>query len=93
MKRIFINGKCHIMDNNKIQMTFVQKIEKETGVRIPVQHCSNSAAMIRMPEANMDMVRPGIAMYGLWPSAAWWAGACSPCPETLFSRSQVLPVR
>lgn len=47
---------------------FVQKIEKETGVRIPVQHCSNSAAMIRMPEANMDMVRPGIAMYGLWPS-------------------------
>lgn len=31
-------------------------------------HCSNSAAILSMPEANMDLVRAGITMYGLSPS-------------------------
>lgn len=48
---------------------FLRKIYEETGVVIPVKHCSNSAGAIEMPEANMDMVRPGIILYGLWPSA------------------------
>lgn len=47
--------------------SFVDKLEKE-GILIPVKHCSNSAAMMEMPEANMDCVRAGIAMYGLYPS-------------------------
>lgn len=47
---------------------FTERIASETGLRIPVRHCSNSAGIIRMPEANMDVVRAGIALYGLWPS-------------------------
>ena len=47
--------------------TFCDKLE-ERGVHIPVKHCSNSAAATVMPEANMDMVRLGISMYGLYPS-------------------------
>ena len=47
--------------------SFVEKLEKE-GINIPVKHCSNSAAMMELPEANMDSVRAGIAMYGLYPS-------------------------
>lgn len=38
------------------------------GIDIPIKHCSNSAASILMPEANLDMVRLGIAIYGLYPS-------------------------
>lgn len=41
---------------------------KSLGASIPIRHCSNSAAIIDMPEANMDVVRAGIALYGLWPS-------------------------
>lgn len=47
---------------------FCTRIEKETGFRIPVRHCSNSAGIIRLPESNFDMVRAGITLYGLWPS-------------------------
>lgn len=47
---------------------FFRRIEKELGYRIPVKHCSNSAGIIELKEANMDMVRAGISMYGLWPS-------------------------
>lgn len=42
---------------------------KERGVSIPLQHCSNSAGIIDIPEANLDLVRAGIILYGLWPSA------------------------
>lgn len=41
---------------------------KERGVSIPLHHCSNSAGIVELPEANMDLVRAGITLYGLWPS-------------------------
>ena len=47
---------------------FAEKV-KRAGVRIPIHHVSNSAGIIRMKEANMDMVRAGITVYGLLPSS------------------------
>ena len=41
---------------------------KESGISIPIKHAANSAAIIDMPELQMDMVRAGIISYGLWPS-------------------------
>lgn len=38
------------------------------GVYIPVKHVSNSAAIIDFPEMHLDMVRPGIILYGMYPS-------------------------
>lgn len=38
------------------------------GIEIPVRHVANSAAIIDLPEMQMDMVRCGIAMYGMYPS-------------------------
>lgn len=40
----------------------------EEGISIPIRHCSNSAGIAEIPEANFDMVRAGITLYGLWPS-------------------------
>lgn len=40
----------------------------ERGLYIPVKHCSNSAGIIDLPDANMDMVRAGISIYGMYPS-------------------------
>lgn len=47
---------------------FVNKIEKENNFKFLIKHCSNSAAIIDLPDANMDVVRAGIILYGLWPS-------------------------
>ncbi len=41
---------------------------KKCGVDIPCRHCANSAAIMRYPEFQMDMVRAGIIIYGLYPS-------------------------
>ena len=41
---------------------------EDRGVSIPVKHCSNSAGILELPQANMNLVRAGITLYGLWPS-------------------------
>ena len=38
------------------------------GVKPEIRHCCNSGATILYPEYAMDMVRPGIAIYGAHPS-------------------------
>lgn len=38
------------------------------GVRVPVCHCSNSAAIMEFEDTHLDMVRAGIILYGLYPS-------------------------
>ena len=48
--------------------TFIKEIEEKLGVKIPLKHCSNSASIMELPQANMDLVRPGIILYGLHPS-------------------------
>lgn len=39
------------------------------GLRPPLAHAANSAAMLTLPETYLDMVRSGIALYGLHPDA------------------------
>ena len=38
------------------------------GMEFTYYHCANSAAVIDMPQVDLDMVRLGIAMYGMYPS-------------------------
>jgi alanine racemase len=38
------------------------------GIPVPIRHCANSAATILFPQTHFEMVRLGIAGYGMWPS-------------------------
>ena len=48
-------------------MQVIEALEKR-GIRFALRHCCNSAATICYPEMHLDMVRPGIAVYGLSPN-------------------------
>lgn len=50
------------------QFQEIIRLAEKEGVTVPYRHCSNSAGIIDMPDANMDLVRAGIILYGLWPS-------------------------
>lgn len=39
------------------------------GLVFPVRHCANSAAVFDYPLSHLDMVRAGVVLYGLYPSA------------------------
>lgn len=41
---------------------------RERSIDISICHCSNSAGIIDMPYANLDLVRAGITIYGIYPS-------------------------
>ena len=50
------------------RFSYVVEQLKEKGLIIPICHVSNSAAILDLPEYNLDMVRDGICMYGMYPS-------------------------
>lgn len=56
------------LEREKAFSDFLDRLCKENGHKIPIQHCANSASIISIPSAEMDMVRAGIILYGLWPS-------------------------
>lgn len=41
---------------------------EEEGVPLGLRHAANSAAILALPEAHLDLVRPGIALYGIPPA-------------------------
>lgn len=47
---------------------FADMAEQRLGRSIPLKHCSNSASILEMRRADMDVVRAGIALYGMCPS-------------------------
>jgi alanine racemase len=44
------------------------ELAERSGVRPEVRHLANSAAALYLPDTRWDMVRPGIAIYGLSPA-------------------------
>jgi len=46
---------------------FLKRLDRD-GLTPPMKHAANSAALIDLPDSHLDMVRPGIATYGLHPS-------------------------
>ncbi|HIY55981.1 MAG TPA: alanine racemase [Candidatus Dorea merdavium] len=47
---------------------WMKKRLDENGVTFQYYHCCNSAGIIDVKEANLDLVRAGISTYGLYPS-------------------------
>ncbi|MFJ8106852.1 alanine racemase [Streptomyces sp. NPDC096132] len=48
---------------------------EQRGVRPEVRHIANSPATLTLPETHFDLVRPGIAMYGVSPGPALGSSA------------------
>lgn len=45
----------------------ISQLEKNHGITFAIRHCANSGAALQYPCTHLDMVRPGIAMYGHYP--------------------------
>jgi len=56
---------------NDLQWNVFREIlgQLEAGrIRIPIRHISNSGGILNYPDYHLDMVRPGIISYGIYPS-------------------------
>jgi alanine racemase len=64
---------------------------RRTGVEPRLLHAANSGAVLRHPDAHLDLVRPGIAIYGIRPAPG--VGADRDLEPALRWRSAVTAVR
>lgn len=71
----------------------VARIEKESGVKFAIRHCANSAAIINHPEMCLDMVRGGIALYGIYPDKRRGALELAPMMELKTRILQVFDLK
>ena len=45
-------------------LRLIAAVEERGGVRFAIRHCANSGAVVHYPEMLLDMVRPGLLLYG-----------------------------
>ncbi|MDP1993627.1 MAG: alanine racemase [Ignavibacteria bacterium] len=67
----FANSDSSDLTFSRIQLErFLETVSfyEKHSIPSPIKHIANSGAILQMPEATLDLVRPGILMYGVYPS-------------------------
>jgi alanine racemase len=62
---------------------------KSLGIDPPLRHAANSAAILQAPRAHLNVVRPGIALFGVEPRA----GICKELRPVMQVRTELVAVR
>lgn len=68
----FANADAADLGHARLQLERFQDVlsfYEKRSLPTPVRHMANSAALLQLPESRMDMVRPGILLYGVLPDA------------------------
>jgi alanine racemase len=68
----FANADAADLASARVQLErFLEVLQwyDKRGVRPPVRHMANSGAILQLPESYLDLVRPGILLFGVYPSA------------------------
>jgi alanine racemase len=68
----FANADAADLGSARVQLArFLEVLSwyERQRVPTPVRHIANSGAVLQLPESHLDLVRPGILLYGVYPSA------------------------
>jgi alanine racemase len=63
----------HDLSSTRLQLERFEELSgfyERRGLPCPTRHIANSAAMLRLPESRLDLVRPGLSLFGIAPSPA-----------------------
>jgi alanine racemase len=67
----FANADAPDLVHARLQLERFQEVLRfyeRHSLPMPIRHMANSAAILQLPESHFDMVRPGIMLYGVYPS-------------------------
>jgi alanine racemase len=68
----FANSDAFDLSYSRLQLERFQEVlwfyEKRSAAPPRLRHISNSGGILQLPEANFDLVRPGLLLYGVYPS-------------------------
>jgi alanine racemase len=83
------DGDSESMNEQMARFDRVHRDLAALGLVVPARHAANSAALLRDPRTWLDMVRPGIALFGVEP----YAGAAPELRPVMRVRSEIVAVR
>ena len=64
-----VNGDPFTQHQFDAFMEMVDRLEEKSGLSFKIKHCANSGAMINYDWSYVDMIRPGLSLYGLYPGS------------------------
>ena len=67
----FANSDAVDLTHARLQLERFQEVlhfYEKNGLPMPIRHMANSAAILQLKDSHLDMVRPGIMLYGVYPS-------------------------
>jgi alanine racemase len=56
--------KSHALEQHKLFLSVAEQLDW-----VPIRHVSNTATLLDLPDMSLEMVRPGLGIYGCYPSA------------------------
>ena len=57
-------SKAYTREQFRLFTSVIEKVEEKLGRKFPLRHCANTGAVAYWPEMLLDMVRPGLLLYG-----------------------------
>ncbi|MGD0877267.1 MAG: alanine racemase [Anaerolineales bacterium] len=66
----FANSDAVELSHARLQLERFQEVLRfyeRNSLPVPIRHMANSAAILQLKESHLDMVRPGIMLYGVYP--------------------------
>jgi len=67
----FANSDAVDLSHARLQLERFQEVLRfyeKNSLPMPIRHMANSAAILQLKESHLDMVRPGIMLYGVYPA-------------------------
>ena len=67
----FANADASDLTHARLQLERLQEVLRfyeKNSLPMPIRHMANSAAILQLKESHLDMVRPGILLYGVYPA-------------------------
>jgi alanine racemase len=67
----FANSDAPDLSHARLQLERFNEVTsfyEHRSLPMPIRHMANSAAILQLPESHLDMVRPGIVLYGVYPA-------------------------
>ncbi len=69
----FANADAEDLTHARLQLERFEEVlsfYEKRSLAMPLRHMANSPAILQLPESYFDLVRPGILLYGVYPSSA-----------------------
>ena len=58
------DNEAYTREQFRLFRAVIEAVESRCGFRFAIRHCANSGAVVHYPETALDMVRPGLLLYG-----------------------------